>query len=135
MTTLAEKIAAFSVEGYPKAEIARKLGCSESTVRYYCNPADKERRQRRDKERNELKAKYIQDYKQSSGCIDCGNMYPYWMLDLDHVRGEKIANLSKMSRGGTYSLQQIVDEIAKCDVVCANCHRDRTWKRSQLTQE
>jgi hypothetical protein len=30
---------------------------------------------------------------------------------------------------GRASLQRIMDEVAKCDVVCANCHRMRTFRR------
>jgi hypothetical protein len=50
-------------------------------------------------------------------------------MDFDHREGEtKLFNLSSAwVRGG---LSKIKEEIAKCDVVCANCHRLRTYRRA-----
>lgn len=62
-------------------------------------------------------------------CADCGNRYPPYVMDLDHVRGKKIANVSAMTV--SFSFARILIEIAKCDVVCANCHRERTAKRKR----
>jgi hypothetical protein len=59
-------------------------------------------------------------------CIDCGGRFPPECMDFDHVRGEKVADISKMLLRSTDLLH---DEIAKCDVVCANCHRIRTHRR------
>jgi hypothetical protein len=60
-------------------------------------------------------------------CIDCGEADPV-CLDFDHVRGEKVAPVSKMV--GTYEWSSIEAEIAKCEVRCANCHRRKTgWQR------
>ena len=59
-------------------------------------------------------------------CLDCGERDPL-LLDFDHVDPAK-------KRGDIYSLvrsacgwQTIADEIVKCVVRCANCHRRRTW--------
>ena len=49
-------------------------------------------------------------------------------MDFDHVRGIKKANISTMVRQA-YSIETIKEEVAKCDLVCANCHRKRTAKR------
>ena len=61
-------------------------------------------------------------------CADCGVRYPFWIMQFDHVRGEKLFVLSSTS---SRALQKVKDEIAKCDVVCANCHRIRTYKSQQ----
>ena len=66
--------------------------------------------------------------KKSCPCKDCGVQYPPWVMEFDHVRGVKRYNLSKLSRCQA-SWKTIDDEIAKCEVVCANCHRDRTYRR------
>lgn len=58
-------------------------------------------------------------------CVDCGVRYPSFVMDFDHVRGEKRANVSQLAGTGA-SEEAILAEIAKCDVVCANCHRERT---------
>lgn len=47
-------------------------------------------------------------------------------MDFDHVRGSKVGNVSEML--GSTSLADLLMEIAKCDVVCANCHRLRTYR-------
>lgn len=58
-------------------------------------------------------------------CADCGIQYPYWVMQFDHVRGIKVINLSKCYLATT---GKILGEINKCDVVCANCHANRTHK-------
>lgn len=68
----------------------------------------------------------IYDAKAGHPCTDCGFSYPVVCMDFDHVRGEKKFNLSS-SHG--YSEATIREEIAKCELVCANCHRIRTSKR------
>jgi hypothetical protein len=55
-------------------------------------------------------------------------------MDWDHVRGVKIMNVADM-RKRNVALEKILDEIAKCDLVCANCHRVRTFIRSIVTEE
>jgi hypothetical protein len=61
-------------------------------------------------------------------CADCGNNYPYYVMDLDHVLGDKIINVGLMVGWG-YTEAEIRTEIAKCELVCANCHRERTFRR------
>lgn len=65
----------------------------------------------------------------SKPCADCGRSYPYYVMDFDHVRGKKAftigASMSKPAR-------VLREEIKKCDVVCANCHRIRTHKRKNM---
>lgn len=60
-------------------------------------------------------------------CADCGVEYPYYVMDFDHVRGEKAFNIGNAHRRRGY--RQIVAEVAKCDIVCSNCHRERTHAR------
>lgn len=64
----------------------------------------------------------------TSPCLDCGNTYPSYVMDFDHVRGKKKASVS-MAVIGYWSKPRIRREIAKCDLVCSNCHRERTYKR------
>lgn len=56
-------------------------------------------------------------------CMDCGIKYPSYVMDFDH-REDKLFDVS---RGvNDYGMKKLLAEIAKCDVVCANCHRFRT---------
>jgi hypothetical protein len=59
-------------------------------------------------------------------CADCGIRYPVYVMDFDHVRGEKQSNVASLV-GMSASEERLRAEIAKCDVVCANCHRERTY--------
>lgn len=65
----------------------------------------------------------------SEGCIDCG-FRDVRALEFDHVRGEKVANVSKLVRHG-YSLEVVLAEIAKCEVRCKNCHAIATANRRE----
>lgn len=61
-------------------------------------------------------------------CADCGGEFPYYVMQFDHLPGtEKRGNVSHMVHKG--GRQAILDEIAKCEVVCANCHAVRTFER------
>ena len=72
-------------------------------------------------------AQYIRDLKEASPCMDCKNRYPYYVMDFDHVRGTKHANVMELIP--TLSKKKIDLEIAKCEIVCSNCHRIRTHMR------
>ena len=73
------------------------------------------------------KIKYIRKQKEEP-CTDCNISYPYYVMDFDHCRGQKLFGLSNYS-GKT--LEDIKLEIEKCDLVCSNCHRIRTHNRRE----
>lgn len=89
-----------------------------------CRECVRAKDQARDEERRALVVEA-----KSRPCMDCGQSYPYYVMDLDHRPGSgKVLNLAAMASGRSrYSLDDIRAEIAKCDVVCANCHRVRTF--------
>ncbi len=72
-------------------------------------------------------ASYIRDLKEKTPCLDCGIKYPYYVMDFDHVRGKKHKNVMELIP--TLSKKKIDEEIAKCEIVCSNCHRVRTHMR------
>ena len=59
-------------------------------------------------------------------CMDCGKKYPPYVMDFDH-RDPSTKSFTISQRRATISLQALENEIAKCDIICANCHRERTW--------
>ena len=69
--------------------------------------------------------RFIQALK-AAPCTDCGTAYPAPVMDFDHICGEKLRGIGQM---WTYSPALIMAELIKCDVVCANCHRMRTWRQ------
>lgn len=60
-------------------------------------------------------------------CADCGIKYPPYVMDFDHQEDKEYEIASLSSR--FISIEKVLAEIAKCDVVCANCHRKRTFDR------
>jgi len=61
-------------------------------------------------------------------CMDCGGSFPVVCMDFDHRDpGTKNHNVSDLVKVG--SVRILEEEIAKCDIVCANCHRIRTAAR------
>lgn len=62
-------------------------------------------------------------------CVDCGKSYPPRAMDFDH-RSEEVKRMTiGESAAKGWSLATIGAEIAKCDIVCAACHRTRTFNR------
>ena len=69
----------------------------------------------------------IRRYKLMKGCKDCGYREHYYALEFDHSNPEeKVGNICHMIHR-TQGWNRIKAEVAKCDVVCANCHRIRTY--------
>ena len=62
-----------------------------------------------------------------SPCADCGQRFHPVCMDFDHRPDEeKLGGISVMVYG---CLERLVTELAKCDLVCSNCHRMRTYGR------
>ena len=76
------------------------------------------------------RAAYIVDFFRGHPCVDCGEDDPI-VLEFDH-RADKCFEISKGLRDREW--QSVLDEIAKCDVVCANCHRRRTARRGRFAR-
>lgn len=87
------------------------------------------------KEKDRLKAKrkavfkrncaFILDYLKHHPCVDCDEADPI-VLEFHHLR-DKTCEISNLRM--TYSIARIKKEIAKCIVLCANCHRRRTYRK------
>lgn len=77
-------------------------------------------------------AEFIEIYKKGRSCVDCGisgEKHPY-VLDFDHLEGNgtKKFNIGSWSHT-VLSIKAIEEEIRKCELVCANCHRIRTFSK------
>lgn len=82
----------------------------------------------RNKKRKKAKGDVLIQRLKAAPCMDCKISYIPYVMDFDHVRGIKVKNVSLMRY---FSEPAILSEIAKCDLVCANCHRIRTFNRMQ----
>lgn len=97
----------------------------ESKHKFYLK--NKSRSLTRTREDRAKRRAYIAELK-AKPCMDCKTSYPWYVMDLDHRNGEeKVSNVAKMI--ARYSWKTILAEIEKCDVVCSNCHRIRTYRR------
>jgi DNA-binding CsgD family transcriptional regulator len=123
-----DEILRLSAEGFSYNEISKALSCSKGTVSYHLGEGQIEKTNSRRKRHKKEIAEYLQDLKGKTPCADCGSTYPYWIMDFDHVRGKKRFNISQYSNK-VVSLEIVKEEIAKCEIVCSNCHRHRTHVR------
>lgn len=128
MTELSNKIEELRNAGKTYSEISKELSCSKGTISYHVGVGQKEKHRERVRGGRKKILNFLHEYKQNLGCMDCGEDYPYWMLDFDHVHGEKLFLLSGSWSGGM-NMDAILKEIEKCEVVCSNCHRNRTHMR------
>lgn len=87
---------------------------------------------------DQVKARYQKRLEQvwelkNKPCVDCKRKFKPWQMQFDH-RGEDV-KVNRVSQMITHSWQKILDEIAKCDLVCANCHADRSYLRAKSAQQ
>ena len=95
-----------------------------------CNKNDPQIKARRKVafDRSTLKRrKELQDYKSITPCVDCKKIYPFYVMEFDHrdptTKLDDITHLYRRKKA-------ILDaEIAKCDLLCSNCHQVRTYLR------
>lgn len=72
----------------------------------------------------------FQAYKERLGCYDCKVSYPHYILEFDHRPGKKkIDGVYRVLR--KFGEDAAWKEVSKCDVVCSNCHKKRTYEREQ----
>ena len=100
---------------------------AEAMRRYY--RANTQKQKDLAKARKQKLKKMVRDLKEGTPCADCGQRFPSFVMDYDHrdssTKFEMVSVLVGQGRGK----QMILDEIDKCDLICANCHRARTHRR------
>lgn len=93
---------------------------------YYQRTPEKNEARRAGAERLRQKNReVVKQILQSTPCVDCGND-DWRVLEFDHVYGDKAIGVSDAKDWAT---ERLVEEIAKCVVRCANCHRIVTSER------
>lgn len=61
-------------------------------------------------------------------CADCKGQFDPCVMDFDHIDpSTKTANIGVLARRS--DVKRLMEEIAKCEIVCANCHRLRTKRK------
>lgn len=97
------------------------------------------------KERNRLSSKKVQAKWKANGeriidwitlkyagipCMDCDGIFDWCAMDFDHRPGEikeLIIGTIGIQKATSERVAKVEKEIAKCDLVCSNCHRVRTY--------
>ena len=106
-----------------------QVWCKKCAVReriaYYKTHRDQELKRNKAWKRSRIKQMW--NYLKEHSCVDCGEK-DYIVLEFDHVRGNKINAVTTLVRDGRpWSI--VEQEIEKCEVRCANCHRRRHWTK------
>lgn len=110
----------------------------------YCKSCKKEidakshakHRDRRLQKRNSDRAEYrkwLISLKEGKKCTDCGQSHPHWRLQWDHLPDYK--KDFEIGKCRLRSKESVLAEITKCELVCANCHCDRTYHRRNTPAE
>jgi hypothetical protein len=61
-------------------------------------------------------------------CADCQQRFPFYAMDFDHRDPtQKSFEVPRML--GRVDTEKLLEEARKCDIVCANCHRKRTYEQ------
>ena len=76
----------------------------------------------------------VRKLKESTPCADCKLNFPYYVMDFDHLDSDEKDCAIATAIQRSYSWRKVRDEIAKCEIVCANCHRIRTFRRLAIVQ-
>ena len=89
---------------------------------------------------NEFKKEHYEDRRRKLDllkldrcCYDCGGVFPPESMQWDHIPGK--GKKFNVCEGPKKELSEVIDEIAKCQLVCANCHAVRTVSRRRKPQD
>lgn len=125
-----EQILKLRAEGKSYRQIQQELNCSKGTIAYHLGEGQKEKTQSKSNFSKLKRRRELWDIKEASGCVDCNEKYPHFMLHFDHKpEFQKNGTVTKIY--STYGKIKGLEEMAKCDIVCANCHAIRTYSRNQ----
>lgn len=80
-------------------------------------------------ERSDKCRKFSRELRGSTPCKDCGKIYPWYVMEFDHRNGRTTGEKTIAKCVGIGNMNLLCEEIKKCDIVCANCHRVRTHER------
>jgi transposase len=125
-----ENILKLRNEGKSYRQIQEILSCSKGTIAYHLGSGQKEKTHKRTRDLRSINTKRLRELKENVGCVDCKEMYPHYVLEFDHLpQYEKLGIVTNIAR--RHSWEKALEEVKKCDIVCANCHNIRTWNRQQ----
>lgn len=75
------------------------------------------------KESYQRRKQFVSNYKSEQGCSKCGDKRSY-VLDFHHRDPEEKNDTIARLTSNSSKLTKIKEEMEKCEVLCANCHRE-----------
>jgi IS30 family transposase len=118
-------------KGFTYTQIAEELGYSKSTISHHLGDGQKAKtKNRQDYGRAKIE-EFIQLTKTNNPCHDCNQFFHYCVMQYDHLpQFEKLFNIARW-HDHTRDIYVVIEEMNKCELVCANCHALRGWLRRQ----
>jgi hypothetical protein len=103
--------------------------CRECKKQYDADWYKANKARRKDKVRADRRdyVDWLDSLKEGKPCADCGGVYPPYVMEWHHLPGSEKKLVVADTRRASFSRARILAEIAKCELVCANCHRERTF--------
>ena len=135
-----DKIEDIAISAASKTKICKKCGITKNIINFtllktgkphsYCKQClrtlnTEYGQSRKLKQQFRQSKQYIIDQKDNKPCTDCKQIFRYWALDFDHIE-DKYKSINTLQNR---QLDLIKQEIKKCELLCANCHRIRTIER------
>lgn len=128
METLKERIVELRKQEKTYAEITAELGCSKAIVSYHLNPETKAKAIAGGMRHRNKKLALLNALKEEKPCSDCGEFFEGYLMDFDHLPDFiKVHHVSRIVKQRSWG--KVLEELAKCELVCCMCHRKRTKER------
>jgi hypothetical protein len=123
-----QRIINMRMSGASYDDIQNELKCDMEKISFYLNKDSKVNVSKKMRHEYMTDQEALQAYKEKMGCIDCGVDHPHYVLEFDHrPEFKKVGVVSRVLK--KYGAEKAWEEVAKCDVVCSNCHKLRTHSR------
>lgn len=115
----------------PLTDAQREYQRNWKRAKYANNPGERKRVSEQNKRRRgTIKQWFEEELRSKLACSQCGEDHP-GVLDFHHLDpSTKEYNIGTIRQSG-YSRERVEAEIAKCIVLCANCHRKLHWQERQ----
>lgn len=82
--------------------------------------------------KHDLSVKMFINSLKNKPCVDCAKSYPPYVMDFDHRDPTQKEIGIAIARNRGWGKNRLLKEVAKCDLVCSNCHRERTFGNKNM---
>lgn len=123
-----------------ESQFGFRLGKKQVACKQCINDAQKKQYSRnkiyyldRNRDRRAANRKWYQELKSNTPCAKCGVKYPYYVMDYDHKDPTNKKHCIAHMMG--HSKKALQNEINKCELLCANCHRIKTYETTNRQKQ